>query len=77
MSGNVAVSTENAGISATTEKSKDASAALSASQREFVLRSFILFLICAVSFSIRLFSVLRYESIIHEFDPWFNFRSTK
>ncbi|KAG5520209.1 hypothetical protein PMAC_001286 [Pneumocystis sp. 'macacae'] len=25
----------------------------------------------------RLFSVIRYESIIHEFDPWFNFRATK
>jgi asparagine N-glycosylation enzyme membrane subunit Stt3 len=24
----------------------------------------------------RLFSVLRFESIIHEFDPWFNYRST-
>ncbi len=26
---------------------------------------------------VRLFSVIRYESIIHEFDPWFNFRVTK
>ncbi|KAG5440822.1 hypothetical protein PCK2_000121 [Pneumocystis canis] len=25
----------------------------------------------------RLFSVIKYESIIHEFDPWFNFRATK
>ena len=25
----------------------------------------------------RLFSVLRYESVIHEFDPYFNFRTTK
>lgn len=25
----------------------------------------------------RLFSVIRFESIIHEFDPWFNFRATK
>eukprot|EP00177_Eucheuma_denticulatum_P007535 GFKZ01013722.1.p1 GENE.GFKZ01013722.1~~GFKZ01013722.1.p1 ORF type:complete len:776 (-),score=74.34 GFKZ01013722.1:1620-3947(-) len=50
---------------------------LNFSQREFVLRSITLFLICLVSFSIRLFSVLRYESIIHEFDPWFNFRSTR
>ena len=24
----------------------------------------------------RLFSVIRFESIIHEFDPWFNYRST-
>lgn len=52
-------------------------ALLSATQREALLRTLILALICAVSFSIRLFSVLRYESIIHEFDPWFNFRATK
>ena len=25
----------------------------------------------------RIFSVIRFESIIHEFDPWFNFRTTK
>ena len=36
----------------------------------------------AISLSIaaigsRLFSVIRFESIIHEFDPWFNFRATK
>ena len=30
-----------------------------------------------VAFSIRLFSVLRYESMIHEFDPYFNYRTTK
>ena len=24
-----------------------------------------------------MFSVLRFESVIHEFDPWFNFRATK
>jgi dolichyl-diphosphooligosaccharide--protein glycosyltransferase len=27
-------------------------------------------------FMVRLFSVIRYESIIHEFDPWFNYRAT-
>lgn len=34
-------------------------------------------LICLFAFSIRLFSVIRYESVIHEFDPYFNFRTTK
>lgn len=29
------------------------------------------------AFSTRLFSVLRYESVIHEFDPYFNYRTTK
>lgn len=27
-------------------------------------------------FCSRLFAVIRFESIIHEFDPWFNYRST-
>lgn len=30
-----------------------------------------------VAFGIRLFSVIRFESIIHEFDPWFNYRATR
>lgn len=48
-----------------------------AGQRELLLRVLTLAMVCIVSFSIRLFSVLRYESIIHEFDPWFNYRSTR
>ena len=32
--------------------------------------------ICLAGFLTRLFSVIRYESIIHEFDPWFNYRAT-
>ncbi|KAK9450739.1 Oligosaccharyl transferase STT3 subunit-domain-containing protein [Limtongia smithiae] len=42
-----------------------------------LLRTVILFLIAAAAISSRLFSVVRFESIIHEFDPWFNFRATK
>jgi dolichyl-diphosphooligosaccharide--protein glycosyltransferase len=42
-----------------------------------VLKWTILGLICALAFSIRLFAVVRYESVIHEFDPYFNFRTTK
>ena len=30
----------------------------------------ILCLACAVAFASRLFAVIRFESIIHEFDPW-------
>lgn len=29
-----------------------------------------------VGFASRLFAVIRFESIIHEFDPWFNYRAT-
>ena len=32
--------------------------------------------IVLLAFTVRLFAVLRYESIIHEFDPWFNYRAT-
>ena len=42
-----------------------------------VLKWSILGLICLLGFSIRLFAVVRYESVIHEFDPYFNFRTTK
>ncbi|KAJ1396721.1 STT3 subunit of Oligosaccharyl transferase, partial [Ochromonadaceae sp. CCMP2298] len=42
-----------------------------------ILKFGILGLICLLAFSIRLFAVVRYESVIHEFDPYFNFRTTK
>lgn len=46
----------------------------------WVLRSLKL-LICIslilASISSRLFAVIKFESIIHEFDPWFNYRATK
>ncbi|KAA8642235.1 hypothetical protein EYZ11_008553 [Aspergillus tanneri] len=42
-----------------------------------LLRIIILATIAAAAVSSRLFSVIRFESIIHEFDPWFNFRATK
>lgn len=46
-------------------------------KQELLLRILILTLIYILAFSQRLYSVLRYESVIHEFDPYFNFRSTK
>lgn len=33
--------------------------------------------ISLLAFLIRIFSVIRFESIIHEFDPWFNYRATQ
>ncbi|KAF2859120.1 glycosyltransferase family 66 protein [Piedraia hortae CBS 480.64] len=42
-----------------------------------LLRLIILLTIAAAAVVSRLFSVIRFESIIHEFDPWFNFRATK
>lgn len=43
----------------------------------FLLKAVILICIASAAVSSRLFSVIRFESIIHEFDPWFNFRATK
>ncbi|XP_013775635.1 dolichyl-diphosphooligosaccharide--protein glycosyltransferase subunit STT3B-like [Limulus polyphemus] len=41
-----------------------------------LLRITVLSLAWLAGFSSRLFAVIRFESIIHEFDPWFNYRST-
>lgn len=42
-----------------------------------LLKAVIFLCIIGAAVSSRLFSVIRFESIIHEFDPWFNFRATK
>ncbi|CAM0954523.1 unnamed protein product [Alopecurus aequalis] len=42
-----------------------------------VLCALTLILIGVLAFSIRLFSVIKYESVIHEFDPYFNYRVTQ
>ncbi|KFM71549.1 Oligosaccharyl transferase subunit STT3-like protein, partial [Stegodyphus mimosarum] len=41
-----------------------------------LLKFTILVLAYILGFSTRLFAVIRFESIIHEFDPWFNYRAT-
>ena len=41
-----------------------------------IVNAFALLCICALAFCIRLFSVVKYESVIHEFDPYFNYRVT-
>ncbi|ORZ04892.1 Oligosaccharyl transferase STT3 subunit-domain-containing protein [Absidia repens] len=52
-------------------------AGLEVSSQKTLLKATILGLIAAAAFSSRLFSIVRYESVIHEFDPWFNYRATK
>ena len=42
-----------------------------------LLRFTILTVISAAAIDSRLFAVIRHESIIHEFDPWFNYRASK
>ncbi|KNC97433.1 dolichyl-diphosphooligosaccharide--protein glycosyltransferase subunit STT3 [Spizellomyces punctatus DAOM BR117] len=49
---------------------------LSASSESVWLRVTVLSLVAVLAFASRLFSVLRFESVIHEFDPWFNYRTT-
>src|SRR3989338_7709856 len=46
-------------------------------KKDILLRIAILAAIYVLAFCVRLFSVFRYESVIHEFDPYFNFRSAK
>jgi hypothetical protein len=45
-------------------------AELNVSSQKILLKRSILGLIALAAFSSRLFSIVRYESIIHEFDPW-------
>ncbi|CAI7854277.1 unnamed protein product [Closterium sp. NIES-53] len=49
---------------------------LTTKQQELLIRVATLLLIYILAFATRLFSVLRYESVIHEFDPYFNYRTT-
>ena len=41
-----------------------------------LLTLIILLGVSLLGFFSRLFAVIRFESIIHEFDPWFNYRAT-
>ncbi|KAJ1812227.1 oligosaccharyl transferase stt3 subunit, partial [Coemansia sp. RSA 2598] len=50
---------------------------LTAVDQTSLLRIAILGLISIVAVGSRLYSVIRFESIIHEFDPWFNYRTTR
>eukprot|EP01017_Pseudomicrothorax_dubius_P006254 TRINITY_DN11755_c0_g1_i1.p1 TRINITY_DN11755_c0_g1~~TRINITY_DN11755_c0_g1_i1.p1 ORF type:complete len:762 (+),score=212.95 TRINITY_DN11755_c0_g1_i1:119-2404(+) len=40
-------------------------------------RMTILLMISILAVIVRVFSVIRFESVIHEFDPWFNYRTSK
>merc|ERR1712141_591225 len=50
---------------------------LSYDRQTTLLKLLILSIAAILSFSTRLFSVLRFESVIHEFDPYFNYRTTR
>ncbi|KAL3234806.1 Dolichyl-diphosphooligosaccharide--protein glycosyltransferase subunit STT3 [Nakaseomyces bracarensis] len=44
---------------------------------QLVLKALIFMAMFGAAVSSRLFAVIDFESIIHEYDPWFNFRATK
>ncbi|GLV39026.1 Catalytic subunit 3A of the oligosaccharyltransferase complex [Carabus blaptoides fortunei] len=50
---------------------------MTSEKQQTLLTLSILSLAAILSFATRLFSVLRFESVIHEFDPYFNYRTTK
>ncbi|XP_028394405.1 dolichyl-diphosphooligosaccharide--protein glycosyltransferase subunit STT3B-like [Dendronephthya gigantea] len=58
----------------------DVGKALSTKNQAFGIQSLLCFVVLSlawiVGFASRLFAVIRFESIIHEFDPWFNYRAT-
>lgn len=50
---------------------------VSSEKQETLLKLMVLSTAAILSFSTRLFAVLRFESVIHEFDPYFNYRTTR
>ncbi|XP_014245948.1 dolichyl-diphosphooligosaccharide--protein glycosyltransferase subunit STT3A [Cimex lectularius] len=56
---------------------KSRSLRMSPEKQETLLKLSILSITAILSFATRLFSVLRFESVIHEFDPYFNYRTTR
>lgn len=59
----------------TVQESKDVPYLVTASLQ--ILKVLICVFLIVAAVSSRLFAVIRFESIIHEFDPWFNFRATR
>ena len=54
-----------------TNKTKSKATLLNALGYKSLLTFTILALACIAGFASRLFAVIRFESIIHEFDPWY------
>lgn len=48
-----------------------------AEQQATLLQLFSIALAAILAFAVRLYSVIRFESVIHEFDPYFNYRTTR
>ncbi|KAI3382969.1 hypothetical protein SNEBB_003131 [Seison nebaliae] len=50
---------------------------LRSDQQLSLVRFITLFFCVLLAFFLRLYAVIRFESVIHEFDPYFNYRTTK
>lgn len=61
-----------AGVSAgkMPQKSSNSNSFINASGGKSLITFIVLFLAWVTGFASRLFAVIRFESIIHEFDPW-------
>ncbi|KAF4518973.1 hypothetical protein B566_EDAN007760 [Ephemera danica] len=57
-------------------KTSNSSSFINASGGKSLIVFIVLLLAWVGGFASRLFAVIRFESIIHEFDPWFNYRAT-
>jgi dolichyl-diphosphooligosaccharide--protein glycosyltransferase len=44
---------------------------------QWVLRIYLLYTFCTWAYTFRLHAINQYGPVIHEFDPWFNFRATQ
>lgn len=60
----------------TTTKQMKSSTLTNAAGLSSLITFTVLLLAWISGFASRLFAVIRFESIIHEFDPWFNYRAT-
>uniref|UniRef100_A0A5K4F9E4 Dolichyl-diphosphooligosaccharide--protein glycosyltransferase subunit STT3A n=1 Tax=Schistosoma mansoni TaxID=6183 RepID=A0A5K4F9E4_SCHMA len=50
---------------------------ISNEKQAILLQLFVVCVAAILAFAVRLYSVIRFESVIHEFDPYFNYRTTR
>ncbi|CAH8468167.1 unnamed protein product [Schistosoma turkestanicum] len=50
---------------------------ISTEKQAILLQLSVVCIAAILAFAIRLYSVIRFESVIHEFDPYFNYRTTR
>ena len=58
-------------------QSQEAAPVARTSISTYALRLLLIIIIGGIAYDIRLFAIREYGLVIHEFDPWFNFRATQ